>query len=75
MSQEFKNVHDQIFEELPAFPGSSWSVLAEPVPDGSIHRRTDHQNYFERNGGFDPTMVLVCERFVLIEDFYSQCNP
>ena len=38
MSQEFKDGNDQIFEELSVFPGSSWSVLAEPVPGGSIHR-------------------------------------
>ena len=38
MAQEFKNVNEQDFEELSAFPGSSWSVLVEPVPNGSIHR-------------------------------------
>ncbi len=31
--------------------------------------RNDHQAYFERNGGFDPEMELVCERFTLIEVF------
>lgn len=25
--------------------------------------------YFERNGGFDPKMKLVCERFRMIEDY------
>ncbi len=29
----------------------------------------DHQSYFERNGGFDKNMMVVCERFILIEDF------
>ena len=29
--------------------------------------REDHRAYFERNGGFDEDMVLVCERFVLVE--------
>jgi quercetin dioxygenase-like cupin family protein len=38
MDQVFKDVSDQNFEELSLFPGSSLSVLAEPVPDGSIHR-------------------------------------
>lgn len=28
-----------------------------------------HSAFFERNGGFDPEMELVCERFRLIEDF------
>ncbi len=31
--------------------------------------RRDHQAYFERNGGFHDEMILVCERFKLIEDF------
>jgi len=38
MAQAFKDVNEQIFEELPVFPGSSWTVLAQPVPEGSIHR-------------------------------------
>jgi uncharacterized protein YhfF len=29
--------------------------------------RRGHQAYFERNGGFDPEMMLWCERFRLIE--------
>lgn len=28
-----------------------------------------HRKYFERNGGWDPEMKLVCERFRLVEDF------
>lgn len=27
-----------------------------------------HRRYFERNGGWDPEMMLVCERFRLVED-------
>lgn len=30
--------------------------------------REDHRRYFERNGGFDPEMELVCERFRLEQD-------
>jgi uncharacterized protein YhfF len=29
--------------------------------------RRAHRAYFERNGGFSPDMMLVCERFRLIE--------
>jgi uncharacterized protein YhfF len=29
--------------------------------------REGHQAYFERNGGFSPDMLLVCERFRLVE--------
>lgn len=28
----------------------------------------DHEAYFARNGGFDPDMLLVCERFRLLKD-------
>lgn len=38
MAQQFKDAREQGFQDLPAFPGSSWSVLAEPLPQGSIHR-------------------------------------
>lgn len=30
--------------------------------------RRGHEAYFARNGGFDPAMELVCERFRLVED-------
>jgi uncharacterized protein YhfF len=29
--------------------------------------RRGHRDYFERNGGFDPEMMLWCERFRLVE--------
>lgn len=38
MTQTFQNASEQVFEELSVFPGSSWTVLAQPVPEGSIHR-------------------------------------
>ena len=38
MAQKFKDAQEQIFQDLSVFPGSSWMVLAEPVPQGSIHR-------------------------------------
>ncbi len=33
--------------------------------------RRDHQEYFERSGGFDKEMMLVCERFRLVHDYES----
>ena len=30
--------------------------------------RCGHEAFFARNGGFDPRMELVCERFVMVED-------
>ena len=36
--QVFKDISDQEFTDIDFLPGSSISVLAEPVPEGSIHR-------------------------------------
>jgi uncharacterized protein YhfF len=30
--------------------------------------RDDHKVFFERNGGFDPEMMLLFEHFELVED-------
>ncbi|WP_323763397.1 ASCH domain-containing protein [Marinovum sp.] len=34
----------------------------------------DHRAYFERNGGWSPDMLLVCERFRLVEDFLGETD-
>lgn len=44
-------------------------ALAEGENDSLAGWREDHRDYFTRNGGFDPEMMLVCERFRLVEDF------
>lgn len=38
MSQTFQDLSTQQFTDISMFPGASWVVLAEPVPQGSIHR-------------------------------------
>ena len=38
MPQTFQDLSIQEYSDLTAFPGASWVVLAEPVPEGSIHR-------------------------------------
>jgi hypothetical protein len=38
MAQRFQDLSMQEYSDLPVFPGTSWVVLAEPVPEGSIHR-------------------------------------
>lgn len=43
-------------------------ALAEGEGDFEDWRR-GHADYFARNGGFDPEMLLVCERFRLVEDY------
>ncbi|NOC84006.1 MULTISPECIES: ASCH domain-containing protein [unclassified Ruegeria] len=43
-------------------------ALAEGENETLEGWREDHRRYFQRNGGFDPEMKLVCERFRLVED-------
>lgn len=43
---------------------------AEGEGDRSLaYWRKEHQAFFERNGGFDPSMPLVCETFRVIHRF------
>ncbi|WP_375551825.1 ASCH domain-containing protein [Rhodophyticola porphyridii] len=44
-------------------------ALAEGETDSLEGWRREHRRYFERNGGWDPEMPLICERFRMIEDF------
>jgi uncharacterized protein YhfF len=44
-------------------------ALAEGENEDLQGWREDHKAYFQRNGGFDPEMMLVCERFRLIYDY------
>ena len=46
-------------------------ALAEGEDDTLAGWQAGHRAYFSRNGGFDPEMMLVCERFTLIEDLQS----
>ena len=42
-------------------------ALAEGENEDLAGWRADHRAYFARNGGFDPEMMLVCERFRVVE--------
>ena len=44
-------------------------ALAEGEDDTLAGWQAGHRAFFERNGGWSPEMMLVCERFRLIEDF------
>ena len=44
-------------------------ALAEGENNDLEGWQRDHQRYFERNGGFDDAMILVCERFRLVYNF------
>ena len=43
-------------------------ALAEGENGSLAGWRADHRRYFERNGGWEPEMELVCERFRMVED-------
>ncbi|WP_050602779.1 ASCH domain-containing protein [Ruegeria sp. 6PALISEP08] len=43
-------------------------ALAEGENETLEDWRENHRRYFERNGGFDAKMELLCERFHLVED-------
>jgi uncharacterized protein YhfF len=43
-------------------------ALAEGEDDSLAGWQAGHRAYFARNGGFDPEMALVCERFRVVED-------
>ena len=43
-------------------------ALAEGENDDLAGWRRDHQAYFERSGGFDEEMIVVCERFRVVQD-------
>ncbi len=46
-------------------------ALAEGETETLDGWREAHRIYFERNGGFDKEMELVCERFELVEDLVA----
>ena len=50
---------DEIDEAFAYDEGEGFRTLPE--------WRAGHQAYFERNGGFAPDMLLICERFRLVE--------
>ena len=43
-------------------------ALAEGQNEDLEGWRRDHRAYFERNGGWSEDMLLLCERFELVED-------
>ncbi|MEM7319748.1 MAG: ASCH domain-containing protein [Pseudomonadota bacterium] len=47
-------------------------ALAEGENETLEGWQEDHRRYFKRNGGFDPEMELLCERFRLVEDLASK---
>lgn len=60
MEQTFKDISEQDFADLDMFPGASWSVLAAPVSDGSIHRLK------MKKGARIPAHTHPCDEFVYV---------
>ena len=60
MAQTFQDFSAQDYSDLAAFPGTSWVVLAEPVPDGSIHRLKMKQ------GTIIPAHVHPADEYVFV---------
>jgi uncharacterized protein YhfF len=50
---------DEVDERFARDEGEGLRTLAD--------WRAGHRSYFSRNGGFEPDMMLVCERFRLVE--------
>ncbi len=46
-------------------------ALAEGEDDSLADWAAGHRAYFERNGGWEAEMMLVCERFRLVQDLES----
>ncbi len=49
-------------------------ALAEGENETLAGWQSAHRSFFERNGGFDPDMELICERFELVADVRPVCN-
>ncbi|HBX37299.1 MAG TPA: ASCH domain-containing protein [Pseudohongiella sp.] len=56
--------------EIKAFEDVDEAFALQEGEDDDLEGwRRGHRSYFERNGGFDPRMKLVCERFEVVEIF------
>jgi uncharacterized protein YhfF len=49
-------------------------ALAEGEDDSLAGWQSGHRAFFERNGGWEPDMMLVCERFRLVRDFHKDAQ-
>lgn len=57
-----------MFQDVPAD-----FALAEGENETYAGWQRDHKAFFERNGGWSEDLMLVCERFVMIEDL-TECQ-
>ena len=59
-------------EEMPLNEISEDFALAEGENETYREWYDDHRRYFERNGGWAPDMMMICERFEVVEDLGSE---
>ncbi len=55
-------------EEMPLSEIGEDFALAEGENETYQEWYDDHRRYFERNGGWAPDMMMICERFEVVED-------
>ena len=61
-----------LWVETLRFADVDWAFAKDEGENDTLEGwRSDHRAYFERNGGFDPDMLLVCQRFTVVEDLLS----
>lgn len=54
------------------FADVDWAFAKDEGEDDTLESwRRNHRAFFERNGGFDPDMLLVCQRFAVVEDLLA----
>jgi uncharacterized protein YhfF len=61
-------VRTVLVEEMPLNEISEDFALAEGENETYQEWYDDHRRYFERNGGWAPDMMMICERFEVVED-------
>jgi len=61
-------------EELRFCDVTEAMCLAEGENETLEGWREDHADYFRRNGGFDPKMMLLFEHFEMVEDFAKETD-
>ena len=59
-------------EEMPLNEIGEDFALAEGENETYQGWYDDHRAYFERNGGWAPDMMMICERFEVVEDLGSE---
>ena len=54
------------------FADVDWGFAKDEGEDDTLDSwRRNHRAFFERNGGFDPDMLLVCQRFSVAQDLLA----